>query len=97
MDRCYCIFPSILGLASDVNLCIDIWLNEDILSRTDELKILLIGIGSAFFVLVPYCKLNYCHQNKNDIRCNESAKSWYVNNLYLYILIILKRFFGSDI
>ena len=74
--------------ASDVNLCLDIWITEDIsgqFSDTNEERsrenviILIVAFGSAVFVLVPYiANLIIAVRIKNYIKTNEAAKAWYV-------------------
>ena len=81
--------------ASDINLCIEIWSVEKIFEKTDafngdiaqrdDFKILLIGMGSAFFVLILYiANLIIAARIKSIIKHNETEHSFnFVQNLYI--------------
>ena len=90
--------------ASDVNLCLDIWITENMFDElslliNDESKersrsdfiILIVAFGSAIFVILPYItNLIVAVRIKNIIKTNEAAKAWYV--LCIFIASMLHSF-----
>ena len=72
-----------------MNLCLDIWITENIfdtlaeLGNTEQTRrgiiILAVAFGSAIFVIIPYiANLVIAVRIKNYIKTNEAAKAWYV-------------------
>merc|ERR1712228_67059 len=62
---------------SDINLCSEIWLDNDIFAKGNE-WILIAGIGSILFLVFPYVSNLYIAAHiENYVGTNESAKSWF--------------------
>ena len=63
---------------SDINLCIEIWINEQIFGKQVDSVMLIIAIGSTLFILIPYAaNLFIAARIKTFIKTNEAAKAWY--------------------
>ena len=67
--------------ASDLNLTYEITTRDDV--KSDPV-ILIIAVGSIFFIAVPYLtNLVIAAKIKKVIKNNEAAKSWFVQLIYI--------------
>ena len=75
--------------ASDVNLCLNIWITEDIINiltvlgseeqTRSDMIILCVAFGSITFVIIPYIvNLLIAVRIKKYIKTNEAANAWFV-------------------
>eukprot|EP01084_Bolivina_argentea_P022105 41080_1 len=72
---------------SDVNLSIEITSRDDFL---EDWLILISGIGSIFFVLVPYiANLLIAARIKEIIKHNAAAKGWFQYNTPVFTVLVV--------
>eukprot|EP01083_Nonionella_stella_P173965 601763_1 len=72
---------------SDVNLAIEI-LSNNLL--TTHMLVLISGVGSVTFVLVPYlANLIIAVRIKNLVKRNEAAKAWFQQNTAVFTILVV--------
>ena len=72
---------------SDINLCREIWLENEILN---DLLVLIAGVGSILFLLFPYIANLYIAANiKNLIKGNEPARSWFQFHAKTFVFFVV--------
>eukprot|EP01084_Bolivina_argentea_P022927 42645_1 len=87
--------------SSDLNLCIEIWITENIFKKIqilttdqdtnrEDFIILIVAIGSAVFVIVPYvANIIVASRIKNIIKTNQTAKAWFGAYTMIFCLFVV--------